>query len=694
MFGHAEVVKLLVDCPAVDVNLKGRYHCTALMQAANEGKEELVKLLLACPRVDVHFRNRNGYTAHTWASDKGIKDVIQAHIDALVPQKTGEPGIYDISVIDSNVQETSTIDVTGCTEDALEQQYSFASNDAHTVPATESESGHLRLSPVQDVSPSSPPDETLFETFKDVSVTEPSRSPQTNEESLEVTAQDRAALDTSFLLKVSAHDRALEVLVNKQKECPSLFWFYPKKREMRNWLSDPMKCLFQNTLMMVVVCPVTLRVVKCGPDGVGWEISTPKTWVKEWGPAILMSIYVMQAAVIAGRVVGIPLPQLPSASAAANALGLNCDTLIAGMEDMVNQEQLMNCLDTFTSTTETVLGEQDAPMQLLCAKMHAQRKQQQKAGKGAPVELEEITLGANLPSQMFDASYKSIHTFLTTGENAKLGKLEDQLRGSMERVMAEDGDVEWVSVEAVPLWKQKHARMKESCDTASQTSLISAVCVGYELVTTPPLVASPSLTLLSSSWLAVRLRQKGVREELIVDCEQKLVFDEDHSEVHLLAALSSEQFTAAYLDKIGIKALGLQQKLLGLHQELVQQHHPSRGTVTTKSHTENPSFASTETTTALEKKLEALTKELTQLKASSVSGKSTDSPLSNSTSGGGGRGGGQQQALKQRTDTSTAAINPRTRQLYTLDELVLEIQLMKSDIGALSTDVDIIKETF
>lgn len=621
----------------------------------------------------------------------------------------------DISVIDSTVQETSTIGVTGRTKDALEQQFSFASNDAHTVPATESESGHLRLSPVQDVSPSSAPDETLFETFEDVSVTEPSRSPQTNEESLEVTAQDRAALDTfllSFnhtaltnalhdssrlnevLLKVSAHDRALEVLVNKQKECPSLFWFYPKKREMRNWLSDPMKCLFQNTLMMVVVCPVTLRVVKCGPDGVGWEISTPKKWVKEWGPAILMSIYVMQAAVIAGRVVGIPLPQLPSASAAANALGLNCDVLIAGMEDMVNQEQLMNCLDTFTSTTETVLGEQDASMQLLCAKMHAQRKQQQKVGKGAPVELEEITLGANLPSQMFDASYKSIHTFLTSGENARLGKLEDQLRGSMERVMAEDGDVEWVSVEAVPLWKQKHARMKKSCDTASQKSLVSAVRVGHEAGTTSTLVAPSSRPHLSSSWLAVRLRQKGVREELIVDCEQKLVFDEDHSEEHLLAALSSEQFTVAYLDKIGIKALGLQQKLLGLHQELVQQHHPSRGTVTTKSHTENPSFASTETTTALEKKLEALTKELTQLKASSGSGKSNDSPLSNSTSGGGGRGGGQQQALKQRTDTSTAAINPRTGQLYNLDELVLEIQLMKSDIGALSTDVDVIKETF
>ena len=123
--------------------------------------------------------------------------------------------------------------------------------------------------------------------------------------------------------KLAAHDRALKVLVNKQKECPSLFWFYPKKRELRSWLSNPLKCLLQDSLMMVVVCPVTLCVVKCGPDGVGWEIRSPKAWVKKWGPAILASIYVMQAAVLAGRIVGIPLPTLPSVGEMANVLGLH-----------------------------------------------------------------------------------------------------------------------------------------------------------------------------------------------------------------------------------------------------------------------------------------------------------------------------------------------------------------------------------
>ena len=50
----------------------------------------------------------------------------------------------------------------------------------------------------------------------------------------------------------------------------------------------------------------------------------------------------------------------------------------------------------------------------------------------------------DLPLHLVDEAYKSIHTFLTTGENAKLGKLEDQLRGRMERVMAPDGNIEWL----------------------------------------------------------------------------------------------------------------------------------------------------------------------------------------------------------------------------------------------------------
>jgi hypothetical protein len=124
------------------------------------------------------------------------------------------------------------------------------------------------------------------------------------------------------VLKVQAHDRTLHTIVGKTAECPKVVWFYPKKPELRDWLSSPMKCLLQAPLMMVVVCPLTFCVVPCGSDGVGWEVAMPKKWVKEWGPAILFSIYVLQAAVVAGRLVGIPLPPMPDTKLVKEALGL------------------------------------------------------------------------------------------------------------------------------------------------------------------------------------------------------------------------------------------------------------------------------------------------------------------------------------------------------------------------------------
>jgi hypothetical protein len=63
---------------------------------------------------------------------------------------------------------------------------------------------------------------------------------------------------------------------------------------------------------------------------------------------------------------------------------------------------------------------------------------------------------------MVGEAYRSVHTFLTTGENATLGKLEDQLRGRMERVMAPDGDIEWVSVQGRDAWLQKRATVNST----------------------------------------------------------------------------------------------------------------------------------------------------------------------------------------------------------------------------------------
>ena len=484
---------------------------------------------------------------------------------------------------------------------------------------------------------------------------------------------------TEIAGQLAAHDRALHVLVNKQKECPSLFWFYPKKRELRNWLSNPLKCLLQDSLMMVVVCPVTLCVVKCGPDGVGWEIRSPKAWVKKWGPAILASIYVMQAAVLAGRIVGIPLPTLPSVGDISNILGLNVscnilDNSMSAVADQVSAENLMNSLQGFASVTEQCLEEHKKEMEGLIHKMQLQqdqqRRQNQSSKSSAPPPHEEITLGADMPTTMIGASYHSIHTFLTTGENAMLGKLEDQLRGSMERVMAEDGEVEWVSVQAVDAWKQMHSAVKVPPIPSPYTAPSS-----NRVVSIPPTVS----TVVTSSWLAVRLRAKGTKDESIVLCERILIDEEEYSEEHLLGSTPHTHFTFEYLHSIGITARGLQQKLITIHRELMVEYQ-SGAPVSPFSPESAASFTSDEKD-AMQKELAALKCDLSEMKCKS--GKIESSVPSQVGSNSSGGGGGLK--LKQRNEAST--INPLTGQEYSMDELILKVAALEANVSSAQRDI-------
>ena len=519
----------------------------------------------------------------------------------------------------------------------------------------------------------------------------------------ELTNQDRAALE-SFLAsytpavgislqrakhlneiagKIAAHDRALHVLVNKQKECPSLFWFYPKKRALRNWLLDPLMCLLQDSLMMVVVCPVTLCVVKCGPDGVGWEIRSPKAWVKKWGPAILASIYVMQAAVLAGRIVGIPLPTLPAVGEMSNVLGLsasggvlkNCMSEVA---DQVSTENLMNSLQGFASVTEQCLEEHKSEMRGLIHKMQLQqdqqRRQNQSSKSSAPPPHEEITLGADMPTAMIGASYHSIHTFLTTGENAMLGKLEDQLRGSMERVMAEDGEVEWVSVQAVDTWKQIHSAVKVPPIPSPYTTTPSL----NPVVSIPPAVS----TVVSSSWLAVRLRAKGTKDESIVLCERILIDEEEYSEEHLLGSTPHTHFTFEYLHSIGFAARGLQQKLITIHRELTVEYQATLPASISPFSPESAASFTSDEKDAVQKELASLKSELSEIK--SKSGKNV-SPIPSQVGSNNSSGGGGGLKLKQRNEAST--INPLTGQEYSMDELILKVAALEANVSSAQRDI-------
>lgn len=459
------------------------------------------------------------------------------------------------------------------------------------------------------------------------------------------------------VLRVDAHDRALQLLVSKKADCPSLFWFYPKKRTWRDWLLEPVKNLFNDTMMMVVVCPMTLRVVKCGPDGVGWELTSPKYWVKKWGPAILFSIYVLQAAALAGRAVGVPIPQLPSPGAVASALGL-------GRDAMVSKEQLMTCLSAVTNATVEELGKDTDHMQALCEQLKLQQEQ-----CGLASFVPDCVLSAGLPTEMIAESHTSIHNFLTTGANFALGTLEYQLQGAMQRVYSDDGDgsIEWVSLEAVDLWKEKHRRIK-------------SVPLQLEAPPAPPLplLLAEVPPQLPGSWLAVILRQEGVDEQLIADCDLKLVRKQALLSEELLARIPPDDFSS--LVRKQIEALGLQTILLSLHLELRVRHSP----LDTPPLSPVTPLSPAPFTLEDKRKLDTLCKN-----SEAGSGKSL-SPVR-----GGGimrtNGGGGLQLMPP--VKKTTMVNPLTGKECTFEEYTIsQISSLREGFGALATNVDVLRE--
>jgi hypothetical protein len=462
------------------------------------------------------------------------------------------------------------------------------------------------------------------------------------------------------VLRVQAHDYTLHMLVNKMKECPSLFWFYPKKRELRAWLSNPAQCLFQDTLMMVVVCPVTLCVVPCGPEGVGWEVALPKKWVKEWGPAILFSIYVLQVAVVAGRVVGIPLPPMPNTRVVKEALGLK-SMLGSAFNKGVNQANLSDSLRSFAETAKAMNPE----LQAMCAGL----KQPTAAAEGVQA------LPANLPMHLVGDAYKSIHTYLTTGENAKLGKLEDQLRGRMERVMAPNGDIEWVSVEGKKTWLQKHATIVRPPEVAQQGPLpvpplspVPALTAPVVPVAVTPVVAGNA----ANSWLAIKLTERGMAPDKVAVCEKVLVLQEGFDTEESLALMRPEELQIEYLRSAGITARGTVNQLLALHLELHAQYTavPSHPSPIPSSADDTAAFTPDEKARILETQntVQSLTAELKKLRAAT----SSPSQQHQRSRGGGDKGG---LMLKQALND---VLNPRTGQPYSMGELVAELHLLES----------------
>jgi hypothetical protein len=464
--------------------------------------------------------------------------------------------------------------------------------------------------------------------------------------------------------RVQAHDRTLHMIVGKTVECPKVVWFYPMKPELRDWLSNPMKCLFQAPLMLVVVCPVTLCVVPCGPDGVGWEVAMPKKWVKEWGPAILFSIYVLQAAVVAGRVVGIPLPPMPDTKLVKEALGLK-GMLGSAFSSGVNQANLPDSLSSFADTTKAAL-DLNPELQSLCE------------GLKQPTIDRGQALPADLPVHLVGEAYKSIHKFLLA-----FGPLEDQLRGRMERVMAPDGDVEWVSMEGKDAWLKKHELIvSPQLSKPTPPPRPERPDRTSAALTTSVMIAGPIVTGgVTHSWLVPTLTKCGMSAAQIEVCERALVVQEGFTTEVSFAALPHIEFNAEYLRGLGITAKGTQMQLIALHRELHAQYTGQASpTSSASSATAGVTLTAEERETVLKmhSRVDTLTAELSKLRAASAG--SSQQPQQ-SGGGGGGKGGLMQKQAQ------CNVVNPRTGQPYSMDELVAEIGRLEGLVSRNADDI-------
>jgi hypothetical protein len=133
----------------------------------------------------------------------------------------------------------------------------------------------------------------------------------------------------------------------------------------------------------------------------------------------------------------------------------------------------------------------------------------------------------------------------------------------MERMMAPNGEVEWVSVEGREVWLERHKRMDQApaFSSSAQSSSKRPVCVPVALVP-------------GESWLAEKLGARGVSAELILMCESKLVVEEDFTTEEVFASLQPDEFNAAFLAGMGISAKGLQLKFVSFHKDLHVQYNP------------------------------------------------------------------------------------------------------------------------
>ena len=143
----------------------------------------------------------------------------------------------------------------------------------------------------------------------------------------------------------------------------------------------------------------------------------------QWGPAILLGLQVLNLALVAGRVLGVPLPSLPTRDLHLPASSGLFDTYSAAIARKAVRSVWSAVAD-------------------LSAEECGARGEEAVQG-GLKDAWEDVDLQHSSVARLAGEAYNSIETFLTTGDNAQLGSLRAQLDGRMARIRGEDGAMDW-----------------------------------------------------------------------------------------------------------------------------------------------------------------------------------------------------------------------------------------------------------
>jgi hypothetical protein len=107
-----------------------------------------------------------------------------------------------------------------------------------------------------------------------------------------------------------AHTRMLHTVMRGgiDKLAPKYICFVLPEMKQRGWRGRPQDWLMK-TVLVYFVDPVTMSVAQTN-GGKGFEIDFPKRWVARAMPYVKLGLTVLKVAAVAGKLSGIPIPDV------------------------------------------------------------------------------------------------------------------------------------------------------------------------------------------------------------------------------------------------------------------------------------------------------------------------------------------------------------------------------------------------